>query len=146
MDKDKPIVKLIDADEIEQNESQSDVVDCSRAIAETLTTFKNLYLDTVCEDDEDDIENIKLACELERELKYAILDSGVHIRTFLHIYITTLYREDVSPYQTSWIEFFSDDDMRVNAYRIFSAIQYDVLNLLMAKIESDIEVENGQEE
>tara|TARA_R110001592_G_scaffold142674_5_gene364902 strand:+ start:288 stop:722 length:435 start_codon:yes stop_codon:yes gene_type:complete len=143
MKKDKPNVKLIDSTEIiEEDES----LDYSNSVSETLATFRNLYLDIVCEDDEDDIENLKLSYELERELRHAIYDSGERIHVFLHLYLENLFSTEVSPYKSSWIRFFSDDDMRINAYRILSAIQYDVTKMLFEIVETKQKEKNDEQE
>ena len=143
MKKDKPNVKLIDSTEIiEEDES----LDYSNSVSETLATFRNLYLDIVCEDDEDDIENLKLSYELERELRHAIYDSGERIDVFLHLYLENSFSTEVSPYKSSWIRFFSDDDMRINAYRILSAIQYDVTKMLFEIVETKQKEKNDEQE
>ncbi len=139
--KDKPNVRLIDPTEPSKEDES---LDYSNSVSKTLITFRNLYLDTVCEE-EDDIESIKIAFELERELKYAIFESGEKIDLFLHLYFQNSFREDVSPYNTSWIRFFSDDDMRVNAYRILSAIQYDVMKMLFEVLKTK-QKEKGDEQ
>jgi hypothetical protein len=142
MKKDKPNVKLIDSTEIIQEDES---IDYSNSVSETLATFRNLYLDIVCEDDHDDIENLKLGYELERELKYAIFDSGERIDVFLHLYLQNSFSMEVSPYNTSWVRFFSDDDMRINAYRILSAIKYDVMQMLFEILETKQKEENDEQ-
>jgi len=93
----------------------------------TLTEHAKDLLLYVYNVEEMDIETYKILAIFEKEFKVLLFENYRIIDRLCGYYGDQGFNPDVSPYGQDWLTMLSDDDMVVNAQRLFIAIQYQLL-------------------
>ncbi len=95
-------------------------------------TVKDIYLGEVCgDDDEVEAETVMLSEELGREL-YLCLVENVGSLIFVFEYIEDSLENTLKIDSLNWLNLTSNEDMRINAQRVFIAIQTEIILHLSA--------------
>lgn len=120
-------------------------IDVTSPVAHFLTSMRLLYLEYMCEDDDDDldIEVVRFSYQFERELRYVISDTDFRGETdkLLETFMNHIFHPDVSPLGTHWIDLLSDDNMQINALRVMNGVYH---SLLTTPIEENDEEEQEE--
>ena len=140
-EKDFQIVKLHDEDKIEEE------LDLSSSIQRFVHTMRMVYLDHLCDDDDDELDSeiVRTSYQLAQELKYAIADCGEDMSLYLHLYLENVFDLDKPAHHDSWFELMCDDDMKVTALKLLVSTQYAVAQIMMVKMCDDLNVGSDDE-
>jgi hypothetical protein len=108
------------------DDDSTEPIDVDKVVSDFLNEMRMLYLDLFADQDELDPEVIKVSYQLQKALKFAILNGGHQSPTIVAMYFKNFYNNDKTPYDTEWYDLLSDDDMQINAYQIMQAVCYSV--------------------